>query len=158
MSILSGLTKPIHLPRLPCSSASSVLSLESLPHLRNIRLLKILRVLIAQLVACVLDSLVNSLFAADTDDRPGPLLDHPGSRDGCHADVVPLRDLLDALDDLLIDLVFSFVYEVFEEGVGRCALGGAVGPGTSEGAAGDWGPGNKCYACVLTVGNLIVER
>lgn len=44
--------------------------------------------------------------------------------------------------------------EIVEEGVGGCAFAGAVGPGPGEGAAGDGGPGDEAYACVLAVGDL----
>lgn len=130
---------------------------EALPLLWHILLLQVLRVLVTQLEVRIPDCLLDPLLTAQTDNRADTLLDRPRCRDACHADVVLLRDLLNTADDLLVDLIFPAVDEVFEELVGLCARRGAVGPGTREGAAGDGGPGDQAYAGVFAVWDLIIS-
>jgi hypothetical protein len=101
----------------------SLLELETLPLLRHISLLQVLRVLITQLEVGIPYRLLYPLFAAQTDDRANTLLDCPCCCDACHADVVPLRNLLDTADDLLVDLVFAAVDKVLEELVGLRTAG-----------------------------------
>lgn len=138
-------------PSPPCTS-----SLEPLPFFRRILLLQVLRILIAQLVVRVPDRLFYPLLAAQANNGANALLDAPSRRDTRHADVVFLRNLLYATDYLLIDLVFARVHEVFEELVGLRAAGGAVRPGTGEGAAGNGGPWDEAHAGVLTVWDLVI--
>jgi hypothetical protein len=102
----------------------------------------------------ILHSLLNPLFAADTDDRADTLFDTPGRSNASHANVVLLRDFLDPLDNLLVGRKFALVHECADKLVGFGALGGAVGKGTCEGAAGNGRPGNKADAGVLTVRDL----
>jgi hypothetical protein len=102
----------------------------------------------------ILHSLLDPLFAADTDNRADALLDTPRRSNARHADVVLFRDLLDPLDDLLVGRKFALVHECADELVGFGALGRAVGEGTCEGATGNGRPGNEADAGVLTVRNL----
>lgn len=102
-------------------SSGLFIGLESLPLLRRIPLLEILGILIAQLIVRIPDCLLNPLLTAQTNDRADALLDSPCCRDTRHADIVLLRDLLDAANDLLVDLVFASVDEVLEKLVGLCA-------------------------------------
>jgi hypothetical protein len=137
------------------SSCHSVtLPLIALPLLRPVHLLQILRVLVTKLVIRILDRLVDPLFTTQTDDGANALLDTPSCRNACHADIVFLCDLLDAADDLLVDLIFAAVNEALEELVGLRTAGGAVGPWAGEGTTGDGGPGDQSYASVLTVWDL----
>ena len=130
------------------------LLLITLPLLRPVHLLQVLRVLITKLVIRVLDRLVNPLLTTQTDDGANAFLDTPSRRDTCHADTVLLCDLLDAADNLLVDLIFPAVNEALEEFVGLRAAGGAVGPWAGEGTTGDGGPGDQSYTGVLTVWDL----
>lgn len=128
--------------------------LEPLPLLRHIRFFKILRVLVAQLEVYILHRLVNALLAAHANDGTHALLDAPRRSYTRHANAMFLRDLLDALDDLLVGYEFAVVDEHVGELVGFGAFGGAVGEGACEGAACDGRPGDEADACVLTVGDL----
>ena len=130
------------------------LLLITLPLLRPVHLLQVLRVLITKLVIRVLDRLVNPLLTTQTDDGANAFLDTPSRRDTCHADTVLLCDLLDAADNLLVDLIFPAVNEALEELVGLRAAGGAVGPWAGEGTTGDGGPWDQSYTGVLTVWDL----
>jgi hypothetical protein len=131
-----------------------MLLLIALPLLGPVHLFQVLRVLITELVIHVLDRLINPLLTTQTDDGANPLLDTPSCRNACHADIVFLCDLLDAADDLLVDLIFAAVNEALEELVGLRTAGGAVGPWAGEGTTGDGGPGDQSYAGVLTVRDL----
>lgn len=132
------------------------LPLEALPLLRPVLLLQVLRVLITKLVVRVLDCLVDPLLTIQTDDGANALLNTPSCRNARHADIVLLCNLLNAADDLLIDLIFAAVNEALEELVSLRAAGGAVGPWAGEGTTGDGGPGDQSYAGVLTVWDLDV--
>jgi hypothetical protein len=96
--------------------------LEALPYFGHINLFKVLRVLIAQLEVAILNRFFDSLFAAQPDDGADALLDAPASRNAGHANFILLRDLLHALNNLLVDGVFPLVDKRIEELV---ALGAA---------------------------------
>jgi hypothetical protein len=95
--------------------------LEALSHLGHVNLLEVLRVLVTQLKVAVLNRLFDSLFAAQPDNGTDALLDAPRCSNTCHADVVLLRDLFHALDDLLVDSIFPLVDECIEKFVALCA-------------------------------------
>jgi hypothetical protein len=128
--------------------------LEALPLLRHICLLKVLRVLIAELEMTVLHRLFDPRLAAQPNNRAYALLDAPSCSNASHTDVVFLRDLFHALDDLLVNSIFPLVDERIEKLVTLCAARGSVTPGTGQGASGDGRPWDQADACILAIGNL----
>jgi hypothetical protein len=92
-----------------CSCHAPFHHSKSLPLLRDVSLLKILCILIAQLEMHILHSLLDPLFAADTNYRANALLDTPGRRNASHAYVVLLRDFLNPLNDLLVGRKLALV-------------------------------------------------
>ena len=81
-------------------------TLEALPKLGSIDLLKVLCVLIAELEIGILYCFLDPRFAAETNDGADALLDSPSCRNTCHADIVLLGDLFNALNNLLVNGVF----------------------------------------------------
>ena len=138
-----------------------------LDHLRHVRLLQVPRLLIAQFKLDRLDRLVDALLAAQAHNRiDALLLNRPRYRHHRHPDPPLLRDLLQPVDDVLVDLRLLAPDERFEEVVRFLALGVARGPGPREDAAGDGGPGDATdaggaavrehFSLFLTVDEVVV--
>ena len=124
-----------------------------LNRLRHIRLLQIPRLLVAQFKLDRLDRLVDPLLAPQAHNRVHALLpDRPRSRHHRHPDPPLLRDLLQPVDDVLVNLRLLAPDERLEEVVGLLPLGVAGGPGAGEDAAGDGGPGDAADAGGAAVG------
>jgi hypothetical protein len=128
--------------------------LEPLPLLRYIHLLQVPRILIAQLKVHILHRLVDPLLTADANDRAHALLNTPSRSYTRHTDAIPLRHLLDPLNNLLVHGKLALVYERVRKLVRPGALGGAISPRAREGAARDGGPGDEADAGVFAVRDL----
>lgn len=127
--------------------------LVALDHLGHVRFLEVPGLVVAQLELDRLDGLVDALLAAEPHDRVhARLLDGPRDSHERHPDASLLRDLLQPVDDVLVDLRLLAADEGLEEVVRLFAFGGSVAPRSGQDAAADGRPGDAAHAGSAAVG------